>query len=484
MSKSPRRRPRRAKSSARVDDLLAAALADEQRGRLAAAEATLRRIPDTSDRSAAASVALGRLLCRQQRHDEAIHALQATLTRHPDRSQLWFALANAHYLAGRSEDALDGYRRAARLAPRDGHIPAAMANVYHRQGQLEAAAAALGDAIAMDGADPHLYQNRGYLLMQLGRPGEALAVFRDAALRFDTHAPLWTALGNLLFQTGQTEAAMAALKRAVALAPQDADIGKNLARKLHKAGNSEAAAAVYREVVARHPEDESAAHCLAALTGQRPPAAPLSYVRDGFDRYAERFDRHLVDQLGYATPALLRRELDLATGGPGRFARALDLGCGTGLSGAPFRALCDHLTGVDLSAKMLAKAREKGIYHRICQAEGVAFLDAARTCFDLVIAADVLVYIGDLTALFVAVARRMVAGAHFLFSIEGSQTPSEYTLTPSGRYTHHRSYIQRLATAHGFACCRTSAADLRKERGQWVRGDLFVLKRDASATGK
>ena len=484
MSKTAKRRSRRPKPPAGVDDLLAAALADEQRGRLAAAEATLRRILDTPDRSAAATVALGRLLCRQGRHDEAIQALQAALTGRNDPSQLWFALANAYYLAGRPEDALDGYRQAARLAPRDGRIPAAMANVYHRQGQLEAAAAALGDAIAMGGADPHLYQNRGYLLLQLGRPDEALAVFRDAAARFDTHAPLWTALGNLLFQTGQGEEALAALKHAVTLAPQDAYIRKNLARKLHKAGHSEAAATVYREVVARHPEDETAAHCLAALTGQTPAAAPLSYVRDGFDRYAERFDRHLVDQLGYATPALLRRELDLATGGPGRYARALDLGCGTGLSGAPFRDLCDHLTGVDLSAKMLAKAREKGIYHRICQAEGIAFLDEASTCFDLVIAADVLVYTGDLAPLFSAVARRTVAGAHFLFSTEGSQTPAEYTLTPSGRYTHHRSYIQRLAAAHGFAFCRTSTADLRKERGQWVRGDLFVLKRYDNAGWK
>ena len=65
-----------------------------------------------------------------------------------------------------------------------------------------------------------------------------------------------------------------------------------------------------------------------------------------------------------------------------------------------------------------------------------------------------------------------------------SQTAAEYTLTPSGRYTHDRSYIQRLAAAHGFASCRASAADLRKERGQWVRGDLFVLKRDAPAGGK
>ena len=229
-------------------------------------------------------------------------------------------------------------------------------------------------------------------------------------------------------------------------------------------------------MAARHPDDETAAHCLAALTGRTTSAAPLSYVRDGFDRYAERFDKHLVEGLGYAAPSLLRRELDAAA--PGSvFARAVDLGCGTGLSGTPFRDACNHLTGIDLSARMLEKAREKGIYDRLCQAEAIAFLNDTVEEFDLVIAADMLIYIGDLKPLFSAVGRRTQPGAVFLCSTESSDIDADYTLNQTGRYAHQRDYVRRLAAAHGFDFCRTNSANLRKERDQWVTGNLFVLKR-------
>ena len=65
-----------------------------------------------------------------------------------------------------------------------------------------------------------------------------------------------------------------------------------------------------------------------------------------------RIDRHLTETLGYQTPTHLR-----ALYGDQPIQRMLDLGCGTGLSGQAFADIATHITGVDLSPNMLARAR-------------------------------------------------------------------------------------------------------------------------------
>ena len=73
-----------------------------------------------------------------------------------------------------------------------------------------------------------------------------------------------------------------------------------------------------------------------------------------FDQCAERFDEMLVEQLGYSVPMALRQRLaELA---PGPYARMLDLGCGTGLTGASLADMAGEITGVDLAEGMLDQA--------------------------------------------------------------------------------------------------------------------------------
>lgn len=463
-----------------AEDRLAAALTHEAEERLAEAETLLREALSDPRQAEAATVALGRVLCRQGRHAEAARRFEAALAEHGDRASLWLGLAHTRYLAGHLDDALAGYHRAAVLAPCDPSIPAAMANVHHRQGRTTAAADALAAAIALGASAPGLYHNLGHALVKLGRKEEALQVFEAAVARFADRADLWISLGNLRFERGAVDEAVAALRRSVELAPDDLYALKNLARKLHKAWRLEEAATVYRRVVDRDPQDSGAAHTLAALSGRATAAAPRDYVRDGFDMYADRFDAHLVDDLAYATPALLRAQLLPQGGRPPVFDRAVDLGCGTGLSGAPFRDLCRHLTGVDLSPRMLDEARKKGIYDRLCEAEIIEFLDGSPKAFDLVVAADVLVYIGDLAPVFAAVARRTRPGARFVFSTERAESPDRYVITPTGRYAHGRGYLEDLARRHDFTVVGIQRADLRKDRGRWVEGYLCVLGRPAA----
>jgi predicted TPR repeat methyltransferase len=217
---------------------------------------------------------------------------------------------------------------------------------------------------------------------------------------------------------------------------------------------------------------------LASLDGSNPDAPPIDYVRSLFDEYAPRFERELVVDLGYRVPEILRRMID-ACETARTFTRALDLGCGTGLSGAAVKDRVAEIVGVDVSKAMTAAARAKKIYTALFAMEIGAYLasnDAQRKLFDLVIAADVFVYVGNLEGTFAAVAERMAPKGLFAFSVEGYDGAA-FVLRESGRYAHGAAYIERLAAAHGFAVVARDAIAIRKAKDGNVDGFAFVLER-------
>jgi predicted TPR repeat methyltransferase len=137
-----------------------------------------------------------------------------------------------------------------------------------------------------------------------------------------------------------------------------------------------------------------------------------------FDVYAQRFDSHLVQVLNYSVPEKLAASAALFPSGGEKWA-ILDLGCGTGLSGAAIAQFARHMVGVDLSSKMLDKARERNLYARLEQLDLLAMMEAEPAAsYDVVFAADVFVYLGKLDEL-VSQARRLLRpGGLFAFSVE------------------------------------------------------------------
>jgi predicted TPR repeat methyltransferase len=156
----------------------------------------------------------------------------------------------------------------------------------------------------------------------------------------------------------------------------------------------------------------------------------------------------------------------------------LDLGCGTGLSGAVLRGLARQLTGIDLSPRMLAHARGRGLYDRLIEGDIVPVLAGLGTNFDLVAAADVFVYFGDLEALLASAARALRPGGWLAFSVE-SLSAGEYHLQPTGRYAHAPAYIGVLAQRHGLTRVAERDVTLRVEQGKPVAGLLQLWRRTA-----
>lgn len=291
---------------------------------------------------------------------------------------------------------------------------------------------------------------------------------------------------QLLAPGGDRVAAEAVYRALLADLPEHADALEGLAFLLQLQGKT-AEAAQYRErllqqhvrelgVDQRH-QGEAAAYLLAAEgRAAQPECAPRTYVRALFDRYAIGYDAHLRDRLHYRGPQLLYENLGAVVDLLHTRFDVLDIGCGTGLAGEVFLGLADRLDGLDLSPAMLEKAEVRGIYDRLEQGEIVDQLPRLVQVYDLVVAADVLVYFGDLSALFNAVLGVLSGAGYFVCSVESGEA-SGFRLRSSGRYQHHPQYVRRLAEDLGFEtlCCRQ--ATLRKQDGQPVSAAVFVLRR-------
>lgn len=233
----------------------------------------------------------------------------------------------------------------------------------------------------------------------------------------------------------------------------------------------EAARALGAWLEARNPTDVVRAHELRVLADPDIDRAPPAYVEALFDGFADRFDRQLVDMLNYQAPGLMT---ELVARQRETFERILDLGCGTGLAAPHLRRFGGRLTGVDLSAGMLAKAAERGDYDTLVRSEGVEFLERHPSGFDLIVAADVLIYFGDLTPVFAAAAAALPSGGLLAISTEVGERG--WRLLPSARYAHGDNYVRKTA-APWFEVVEREEIPLRREATGVTTGCLYVLKR-------
>jgi predicted TPR repeat methyltransferase len=250
-----------------------------------------------------------------------------------------------------------------------------------------------------------------------------------------------------------------------------------LAQVEEERGEVAAAIAAYRRVLALDSQDGlGAALHLARLGAAQPPKqAPEAYVRTLFDQYAGRFDAHLVCGLGYRGPALLQASV-LSLNGQ-HFDHVIDLGCGTGLSGAAFRSMADRLTGVDLSPAMITEARAKNLYDRLEVANMQDFLAAEpESSADLVVAGDVFCYVGDLAPLMKAA--HEVLEPDGLLAVTLQKGERAFELGADLRFAHASSYVQEIADASEFTVAIMDEAASRRDAGTDVAGLVVVLRRD------
>jgi predicted TPR repeat methyltransferase len=286
------------------------------------------------------------------------------------------------------------------------------------------------------------------------------------------------AYGKAAADQGDIRAAAEMYEQALERAPDWTAAWFALAEARERLGDLDAAEQAFRMTLIADPSDAQGASARLALIGRgdAPPALPAAYVVRLFDGYAERFDAHLTDTLLYRAPALIAEAISAAAPGR-RFARALDLGCGTGLMAQALRARVDHLAGVDLSPAMIEKAQARGAYDALEVGDATALLKReAPTTFDLVVAADSLVYMGDLAPLFAAVATALTSDGLFAFSLETIEGEG-FALGASMRFAHSRAYTEATAGAAGLRPLLVQSASTRREKGAETTGLICVFER-------
>ncbi|HKE92949.1 MAG TPA: methyltransferase domain-containing protein, partial [Povalibacter sp.] len=203
--------------------------------------------------------------------------------------------------------------------------------------------------------------------------------------------------------------------------------------------------------------------------------ADSDYVAGLYNRYAASFDSNL-QKLGYRAPELVVATLASHLGTSARV-DILDAGCGTGLCGPLLRPLAAKLTGVDLSEKMVERARERG-YDELVVSELCAFMHSRPAQFDVVVAADTFEYFGSLQEVNQSAARALRPGGLFLFTVEAlpDSADATYQLQVHGRYAHGGAYVRRSLQESGFEVLELRTEVLRVEKMQDVRGFLAVAR--------
>jgi predicted TPR repeat methyltransferase len=277
---------------------------------------------------------------------------------------------------------------------------------------------------------------------------------------------------------GDLAAAADLLLQATELAPGFASAWFTLGQIREQLGERDAAIAAFRKAEVADPLDRHGARLRLMLLGAELLSdMPAAYVRALFDQYAPKFETALVDDLGYRGPALLFKAV-LATRAairkPAFFKRAIDLGCGTGLAANAFAKEVDHFIGIDLSPRMIERARASGLYAQFEVADMLEGLtgkpDASA---DLILAADAMVYVCDLAPLLREVKRVLAAGGLLALTLE-THDGDGVILGEGLRYAHGAAYVRASIAKAGLALARFDVLSARDEDNTPVPGLVVV----------
>lgn len=360
----------------------------------------------------------------------------------PEHLGARFQLASVHMLARQFDVAAREFAAITHDFPEHAESHTNLGSCYLELGRLEAARGAYEAALACDPADHQAKFNLGVIQAAMGDVNAAIATYQQLLQTNPDHSEAHINLGALYTRLRQPERA-----------------------RQH-----------YREANRLRPHDPVIVHALAVLNKDPSiTAMPPSYARALFDGAALTYDHQLMQGLHYAVPETLDQVLRGLALPPGD---ALDLGCGTGLCGAVMRPYAKRLVGVDVSPNMLAVAKQKGMYDALHEADIDDTLALLENAYDVIVAGDVFVYLGELTSVLKGCHRALRAGGYLLFTVETGDTEGQpYALQDTGRFRHEAAQLTQLAGDIGFEERSALPLVLREQAGVPVSGRLFVWQK-------
>ena len=275
------------------------------------------------------------------------------------------------------------------------------------------------------------------------------------------------------FSLGNIQEALETLNSLVEINPTDALLFNMLGGCLASIGQTQMAIANYQKALDFEPEYAIPKHMINSLTGHTSKEPPKQYVKNLFDDYAHRFNDALVNNLQYSLPFIIKDLILKSNSEKSQFKKVIDLGCGTGLAGKDLRDISINLIGIDISENMVSEAEKLDIYDTLIVGDIVEKLNLFPDKFDLFVALDVLIYIGDVQSIFKAVHMSCIPESLFVFSVE-IQDDDGYSLLKSSRYAHSDEYIMDQTNGL-FDLVNSQNVRLRKEGENWIEGKVYVF---------
>ncbi len=355
--------------------------------------------------------------------------------------------AALHVKEGRLDEAADAYRRVLRYQPNEWIVLAYLGACERFRGRWDDAERALRRALVVRPEEHGTLNELGLVMAASGRRLDAIAFLERSTRSAPGYLQGWCNLGKLLY-----------------------------VEALEGGGSASRAIDCFDRILELDPTQHEFHFLRDALRGDAVAAPPPGYVAAFFDRFAASFDDKVAGRLAYSAPEvaaamlapLLEARRDLSV---------LDLGCGTGLSGAIVRPAAARLVGVDASEGMLERARATGLYDHLERDELQPFLDAVGAgAQDLVLALDVFIYVGALDRVLPAIARALRAGGQVIFSLEKLKGEG-YRLAPSGRFAHSYAYVEGLALAAGLRGLGAREFAVREDAGRPVPALMLIYER-------
>lgn len=453
--------------------------------------------------------------------------LHKKLQSNPYDPIIYNQLANLYYKINQLDRAIYYYKRALYLSPNNTEIYFNLANCYVKQGFIDEAISYYYFCLKLNANFLAAMQNLGMLLIETKNFKEALPYLirvYNEDLEIQKNFIFLEQLANCYLQSGDSKNAITILKQAINIDPMQETAQHNLAILYLRNKEYNLAIKHLKDAIQLNPNNYTASHMLSALMISNPAQAPIKYIVDLFDQYADYYEEHVVNNLHYNLPATFRNLYAKHANGISA-KNTLDFGCGTGLCSIYFRDASINLIGVDISRNMLLQAK-KYSYDLLIEANlqhNATFID---NYFDLIIASDVLPYFGDLNNIFKQF-KCLLKNTNsndtykynsnnfnmLLFNIEIYEINlpkklNQYTLNESnmehesnmineknmsnesiieennenfylqksGRYAHTLNYIESLAKKFNFSIIENIQQTIRLQDDQSLPGLLFILK--------
>lgn len=423
-----------------------------------------------------AYILLGDILKITKDFSKACDAYNEAIKLNPHAVQLFLKLSAVYKESGNLDEAEKALATALGMEPKNINIVLGMAQLQLTKERYAEAIDTYRAALNIDSNCREAYEKIAYIQLCQGNADAAIETYRNITLLAPGDISNWVLMAKLAASQGVLARAEEICRQGLKINPDNTTLLCELGKIMSEQGETKEAAQLFHKAKESQPDNEEISYLIAGVEpGNALHTEKQAHITKVFDDYADSFDTHLAKRLEYYIPELIQQLVVETITERQNKLDILDLGCGTGLCGTLLKDISNRLVGIDLSSKMLEEARQRGIYDELIQADIMDFLERAGNTYDLIIAADVFIYVGNLAAVFSGCKKVLREDGILVFSVETVEGNS-YSLRASGRYGHANSYIHEMAAANNLEISIIRDTSIRTEGTEPIAGQVAMLR--------